>query len=182
MGIRHVLAVALLAVGAPMVLSCAARTADGDTDPEEDVADGAQALSGIFQIRTRHSGKCLDVEWASSADGARLIQWDCHGGNNQRFQFDDLGNGFHRIRAYHSDKCLDVTGASADDGAQIIQYVCHGGTNQQFQLVRNGDGFYAIIARNSGKCFDIAGASQDLRAPVIQYRCHGGYNQQFSIN
>jgi hypothetical protein len=38
---------------------------------------------GRFEIVARHSGKCLDVyEW-SLADGARVVQWDCHGGANQ---------------------------------------------------------------------------------------------------
>lgn len=34
----------------------------------------------------RHSGKCLDVKDASTANGARLIQWTCGTGVNQQFQ------------------------------------------------------------------------------------------------
>lgn len=181
MGIRHVLGVALLAASGQMISSCVARTAGEDPDSEEDVGEAAQALDGLFEIHPVHSGKCLDVEWASDDDGARLIQWGCHGGDNQRFRVTELDGGYHQITARHSGKCLDVTGASAADGAQIIQYGCHGGPNQQFLLIPKTEGNYTLIARNSGKCLDIAGASQDLRAPLIQWGCHGGPNQQFNF-
>jgi hypothetical protein len=34
----------------------------------------------------RHSGKCLDVTSASTANGARLIQYTCGSGGNQQFK------------------------------------------------------------------------------------------------
>jgi hypothetical protein len=34
----------------------------------------------------RHRAKCLDVNNASTANGARLIQWTCGTGTNQQFQ------------------------------------------------------------------------------------------------
>ncbi len=153
---------------------------DGDLGLEEVVGAAEQPLTGLFRIRTRHSGLCLDVLEASSKDRAPIIQFPCHGGNNQLFQIDDLGNGFHQIRAFHSDKCLDVLEASPSDRAALIQFSCHRGTNQQFAL-RDVGGYYSIVARHSGKCWDITSASPEARAPLIQYSCHGGYNQQFSL-
>lgn len=38
-------------------------------------------------IRNWHSGKCIDVGGWSQQNGARLIQWDCHGGSNQKFSY-----------------------------------------------------------------------------------------------
>lgn len=148
---------------------------------EELVSTSAQPLTGLFRIRTRHSGLCLDVFEASSKDRAPIIQFPCHGGNNQLFQLDDLGNGYHQVRAFHSDKCLDVLEAGASDRAALIQFSCHRGTNQQFAFRNAGAGYYTIVARHSGKCWDITGASPEARAPLIQYSCHGGYNQQFSL-
>ncbi|WP_420042659.1 RICIN domain-containing protein [Cystobacter fuscus] len=81
----------------------------------------------------RHSGKCVDVSSASTEDGAAVVQWGCHGGNNQRFYVQDWG-GRYRLVAKHSGKCLDVSGASTADGAYFIQWPCHGGDNQTFYL------------------------------------------------
>ena len=39
--------------------------------------------TGFSRIIARHSGKCLDVYAASLEDGASVIQWQCHGGQNQ---------------------------------------------------------------------------------------------------
>jgi len=36
-------------------------------------------------IVARHSGKALDVEFASPDDGARVIQYTPHGGANQQW-------------------------------------------------------------------------------------------------
>lgn len=36
-------------------------------------------------IMAVHSGKCLDVEAASPDNRASVQQWDCHGGNNQKW-------------------------------------------------------------------------------------------------
>jgi hypothetical protein len=38
-------------------------------------------------LRALHSGKVLDVFGASTDDGAPIIQFDEHGGNNQRWRF-----------------------------------------------------------------------------------------------
>ncbi len=38
-----------------------------------------------FQLRARHSGKCIEIDQASLATGARVLQWPCHGGTHQRW-------------------------------------------------------------------------------------------------
>ena len=45
------------------------------------------ALSGgDYEFRARHSNRCLDVRDVSTANGARLQQYDCTGGPAQRFR------------------------------------------------------------------------------------------------
>jgi glucosylceramidase len=41
--------------------------------------------AGGHRFVARHSGKCLTVDNASAADGARLSQRPCDGSNAQRF-------------------------------------------------------------------------------------------------
>ncbi|MDX3103474.1 RICIN domain-containing protein, partial [Nonomuraea angiospora] len=80
---------------------------------------------------SQHSGKCLDVVSASTADGAELIQYTCGSGTNQQFQM--VANGsYFQLRARHSSKCVDVPSASTADGVILKQYPCNTGTNQQW--------------------------------------------------
>lgn len=86
----------------------------------------------VVQIKT-FTGKCLDVEGASRADRARLIQYRCHNGANQKFQIMNAGGGRVAIKTF-ANKYFDVEGASQADRAQIIQYRWNGGANQRFRL------------------------------------------------
>ncbi len=45
-----------------------------------------------FQIRPRHSNKCLDIASQSTSNGANVNQWDCWGGANQTFLFTRLSS------------------------------------------------------------------------------------------
>jgi glucosylceramidase len=44
------------------------------------------AGGGVWRFVARHSGKCLDVPSASTADGARLQQWACNSSGAQSFR------------------------------------------------------------------------------------------------
>lgn len=43
--------------------------------------------NGDYEIRLADSGKCLDVKDSSTASGAKVQQWSCHGGPNQSWTF-----------------------------------------------------------------------------------------------
>jgi hypothetical protein len=81
-----------------------------------------------------HSGLCLDVEGISTANGARIIQWDYWGGDNQKFRPEPTGDGYCKLVAKHSGKVLDVSGLSTGNGAAVIQWDWWGGQNQQWRL------------------------------------------------
>jgi hypothetical protein len=84
------------------------------------------------QLVARHSGKCLDVADASTADNARVVQYTCGTGTNQQWQVQDAGGGYFRLVARHSGRCLDVISGGTADGVRLIQYACGTGANQQF--------------------------------------------------
>ena len=42
--------------------------------------------SGYFRIKSRFSNLCVDVNAASTTDGASIIQWACGSGNNQQWK------------------------------------------------------------------------------------------------
>jgi hypothetical protein len=62
----------------------------------------------------------------SDADGVPVVQWTCHGGDNQVFELRQLAgsDGYVQVVAEHSGKCLDVVGQSRDEGAPIQQFEC----------------------------------------------------------
>jgi len=141
---------------------------------------GAPPPSGTYNtLKARHSGQCLDVYGVSLVNGARVAQWTCNGGDNQRWQLQAVGGGYYNLVVKHSGQCLDVYGASQADGASVVQWPCNGGSNQQWQLVATDSGYAKLIARHSGKCLDVYGVSQVPGATVVQWTCNGGTNQQW---
>lgn len=143
--------------------------------------DDTSKSNAGYLIVARHSSKCMDVQGASTADAAPIIQWRCHGYPNQRWTFREVGDNRWLVISDNSGKCLDVPWGSQDPGVQLIQYRCHGGTNQQFSFYDAGDGWLYIRSVSSGQCVDVQGGSTADGAPVIQWPCHGGYNQQWAI-
>jgi hypothetical protein len=148
--------------------------------PAPDDVEGVERLyPRTGHLFARHSGRVLDVAGASTANGAQLIQWDLHGGGNQRLRAEPAGGGFHRVVVQHSGKVLDVAGASTANGARIIQWPWHGGDNQLFRFEALADGSHRIVAKHSGKVLDVEGASTGNGARLIQWPWHGGHNQRF---
>jgi uncharacterized protein (DUF1800 family) len=136
---------------------------------------------GTYELIARHSTKCLDVDGASTDDGAPLIQWSCHGGLNQRWRLESTGDGYVRLIAMHSGKALDVDGASTSNGAPLIQWTPHNGINQHWQLQAVGGGYYTIAARHSGKVMDVGHALTTDGAPLLQWPANGNLNQQWLL-
>lgn len=95
-----------------------------------------------YQIVSRNSGKCLDVEGNSGANGAKIKQWHCLGQtqSNQLFRTQWVGKDANNRDIYqiksNSNKCLDIEGNSNANGANVQQWDClgYGQTNQLFYL------------------------------------------------
>lgn len=153
--------------------------------PQRDVTNAQQEIAGSIpedpQFVNQHSNMCLDVSRASTSRGANIIQWQCHGGDNQNWRLVDVGGGYYNIVAQHSGMCLDVARASLSAGTGVIQWQCHRGGNQKWRLVDVGGGYYNIVAQHSNMCLDVARASTSSGANVIQWRCHGGGNQKWRL-
>ncbi|WJK32281.1 RICIN domain-containing protein [Solwaraspora sp. WMMA2065] len=90
--------------------------------------------SGYYKIRSRHSGKYLELP--NAVDGAQLIQNYDNGSTRQHFRLADSDSGYVRFISRHSNKALDVWQWSTSDGGIISQYQDVNGWNQQWQMVR----------------------------------------------
>jgi len=144
-------------------------------------AQAAGPAPGLYELVAAHSGKCLDVYGALTDDDTPVIQWTCHGGENQHWRLEATGDGYFRVFANHSGKALDVEFASQADGARLIQWPANGGLNQQWQFQSLGGGAYVVTARHSGKALDVDHALPDDGAQVIQWPLNGGANQRWLL-
>jgi len=43
---------------------------------------------GYYRLTAKHSGRCLDVAGVSTSNGANVQQWECHGGDNQKWKIE----------------------------------------------------------------------------------------------
>jgi len=134
-----------------------------------------------YRLINVNSGDALDVNGASTASGANVIQWPQNGGNNQQWVITDNGNGYYNVTNRNSGDALDVDGASTAAGAGIIQWLWNGGDNQQWQLTSVSTGVYKVTNRNSGFALDVSGSSTANGTGIVQQPGNNGTDQQWQI-
>ena len=117
---------------------------------------------------TGSSGKCVDVNAGSTADGAKVQLWTCNSGANQRWTVSGS-----TLRAL--DKCLDAAGTT--DGSVVRLWTCNGGTGQNWTAGANG----SLVNQQSGKCLDANGGGSADGTQLIVWSCHGGTNQRWTL-
>ncbi|HVI47180.1 MAG TPA: M57 family metalloprotease [Chitinophaga sp.] len=139
---------------------------------------------GVYKIVSDASGKVVDVDANTIGnDGAIVQQWDWLNGNNQKWQFNYLGNGYYRITSVASGKVLDVDANTiGNDGARVQQWSWLSGDNQQWALRAEANGSYAIISKASGKVLDVdANTIGNNGAFIQQWTWLNGANQRWYI-
>jgi len=95
-------------------------------------------LANTYNIRTVTGTSCVDVNGASTADNATIIQWPCHSNANQRFRLQavtvaGVTNTFNVI-ATHSNKCIVPAGSSTADNVGLVQLPCSTATVRVWRL------------------------------------------------
>ncbi|HEU5108786.1 MAG TPA: ricin-type beta-trefoil lectin domain protein [Micromonosporaceae bacterium] len=121
-----------------------------------------------FRLRSESAGRCLDVNGASTANGAQMIIWDCHMNANQ--QFTQSGQTLRVM-----GKCLE-TPNNAAAGTRVRIWDCNGGANQQWNVNSNG----TISNVQTGLCVDVNGAGTANGTAVVVWTCHTGANQRWA--
>ncbi|HEX8348688.1 MAG TPA: RICIN domain-containing protein, partial [Hymenobacter sp.] len=124
--------------------------------------------NAYYRIVSQSTGKCLDINGASTANGALAIQWDYFGQTNQQWKIVDSGNGYVTITARHSGQMLDVSGVSTQNNAQVLQWPNHGGDNQRWLIKALPSGGFTIAAKHSGLLLQVANGSTASGALIQQ--------------
>jgi hypothetical protein len=138
--------------------------------------------AGTYTMKVVFSGKCVDINAASTAAGANVQQYTCNGTGAQSFQVIDAGSGWYKILNTNSGKAIDVTAASTADGANVQQYTDNGTEAQRFSIVVTDSSdptAFSIMNENSSKCLDDQDWSTADRGNIQQWSCGGGANQGF---
>jgi alpha-galactosidase len=135
------------------------------------VSGGAPLASETSRLRSSASGRCLDVDNASTASGATVLTWDCHTAANQLWTTWAGGE----IRVY-GDKCLDANNQGTTNGTRVIIWPCNGQSNQKWTL--NSDG--TIRGVQSGLCVDLNGGNTANGTVAVLWTCGGQASQKWS--
>ncbi|MFH8976215.1 ThuA domain-containing protein [Streptomyces sp. NPDC017890] len=117
------------------------------------------------------NAKCLDVDGAGTADGARVQVWTCNGSGAQTWTVSGDGT----LKAL--GKCLDVSGGGGADGTRIQLWTCNGTGAQQWAPQSDG----TVRNPQSGKCLDASGGTWNDGTPVHLWTCHSGPNQKWTL-
>jgi hypothetical protein len=166
---------------------CAVVVAGGCVDrdnPEPELADEAAALAvptGPTTLIRKGSEKCLDVDAASTANGARIQQWSCNGTGAQSFTIENRGNGNYRLRNTASNKCLDVAAGGTSNGTRIQQWTCSTSSNQIFRIDDEAGGYFRLRHPASNKCVDVNAASSADAAQVQLWSCNSTAAQSWKL-
>ncbi len=136
----------------------------------------------IYYIKNKHSGKYLQVENDSDADGANVCQATGTGSLGQKWIINENSDGSVRLKSavdMTGGVALDIPNGVGDNLVNVQVWSSNGLTPQNFKLESNGDGSYAITTAASGyaRCLDVLNWSTESGANVIQYDCFMADNQ-----
>ncbi|MEU9276289.1 ricin-type beta-trefoil lectin domain protein [Streptomyces sp. NPDC048342] len=134
-------------------------------------SDQSPPPQGNQEIIGQQSGRCLDINNSTTANGTQAQLWDCNGGSNQRWTY---STGKQLV--VYGDKCLGV-GQSAGSGTPAAIWDCTGQADQQWNVSPDG----TITAAQSGLCLDANGQGTANGTKVQLWSCTGGANQHWQL-
>jgi hypothetical protein len=147
-------------------------SAAGDTVRFRNVRLRVDQPAARFGLITGYGGRCADVIGYSTANGASLHLYECHGERNQMFTIP--GDGTVRVMG----RCLDTNGpAVGSSGDQEVKlWECNGLDYQQWQPRPDG----TLYSPRTQRCLDWpTGATSSGK--LYLYPCHGRANQQWTL-
>ncbi|MEU9796352.1 ricin-type beta-trefoil lectin domain protein [Streptomyces sparsogenes] len=127
--------------------------------------------SGNQEIVGQQSGRCLDINNSTTANGTQAQLWDCNGGSNQRWTY-TAG----KQMVVYGNKCLGA-GQAAGNGTPAAIWDCNGQADQQWNV--NPDG--TITTVQAGLCLDASGQGTANGTKVQLWSCTGGANQHWRL-
>jgi galactose oxidase len=129
-------------------------------------ARGEVVRAAYSPVVVSSSGKCLDIEGASSQAGAPALVQQCNSNENERWTLEPFA-GAYRVRVRHSGQCLSVAGDSTGAGAAIVQTPCTGKDSELWSFPLGVRGVQ-LQNQHSALCANVSDAAADA---VLQSPC-----------
>ena len=145
---------------------------------------GAGTITGAtrnFQFVNVKSGKALEVQGASSADGASIIQNPATNATNQQWGLKYDGAGYFNLTNVGSNKVLDVPDESTADGVKLKQWKSTSGDNQAWVLLDLGGGNVRIRNKHSNKFVGVVDSATADGAAIEQRTASNGDEQRWQL-
>ncbi|BFV58504.1 non-reducing end alpha-L-arabinofuranosidase family hydrolase [Kitasatospora sp. CMC57] len=130
---------------------------------------GGGTGTGTGEIKGVASGRCVDINGFTTANGTQAQLWDCNGQTNQRWTYTPT----KQLKIY-GKKCLEAKGTS--NSSAVVIGDCNNGAGQQWNL--NADGTIAGV--QSGLCLDAVGAGTGNGTKIQLYSCWTAGNQKWT--
>ncbi|MFF7266369.1 RICIN domain-containing protein [Streptomyces sp. NPDC008159] len=141
--------------------------------------------SAVHTLTNAGSSMLMDVASGSTATGAKVIQWQANGGDNQKWTLNRVADNVYTLKSVKSGLCLDVPSKSTAENVKLQQWTCNGGANQQFaaDLVGSLTGSkYMLVNVGSGLNIGVDAASTTAGAAVVQLTGAGAASQQWTLS
>ncbi|MFI0742245.1 RICIN domain-containing protein [Streptomyces sp. NPDC021100] len=148
--------------------------------------EGSQAATidgnTYYRLVSVRSGKVLDVNAYSTADGTRVQQWTDRNTANQQWKPRPTGGGYYKLVNRNSGKVLGTANGSTAPSAAVEQQTDSSSAAQEWRIDDvSGSGAVTITSRKSGQVLDVSGGSAAQGAAIVQYPGRGGTNQQWKL-
>ncbi|MFJ5136826.1 RICIN domain-containing protein [Streptomyces sp. NPDC088707] len=149
---------------------------------QEDSQAATVDTNAYYRLLSVRSGKALDVNAFSTADGTRIQQWTDQNTANQQWRLRPTGDGYYELVNRNSGKVLGIAGDATAQAAAAEQQTDSPSASQEWRIDEvSGSGAVTFTSRRSGQVLDVSGGSTADGAAVIQYGGHGSTNQQWKL-
>ncbi|MFI8370647.1 RICIN domain-containing protein [Streptomyces sp. NPDC085466] len=149
---------------------------------QEDSQAATVDADAYYRLLSVRSGKALDVNAFSTADGTRIQQWTDQNTANQQWKLRSTGDGYYELVNRNSGKVLGIAGDSTAQAAAAEQQTDSPSASQEWRMDEvSGSGAVTFTSRRSGQVLDVSGGSTAQGAAIIQYPGRGSANQQWKL-
>ena len=127
-------------------------------------------------LASSNNKKALDIEWASTENGANTQLWDSNGGSNQVFYIKYAGDGYYTIEAQCSKKLLTVKNGN------VIQQEANNLDSQKWVIQKaDYNGNYSFRSKVNDLYLDIFNNNMTNRTNIGVYGENDQNSQKFKI-
>lgn len=138
---------------------------------------------GVYEIcSVKNSNYALDVNSASTSNGANVQLYLRNGTQAQAFKVSHDSQGFVTFTNFNSGKVIDLDGAITKNGRNIHQYASNGTRAQKWIVQQSGSGYSIVSAIDTSFALDIRNGFVYSGSNIQLYKSNNTAAQQWTFN